>query len=454
MKQVLVIGGGLSGLATAFRLRGRAEVTLVEAKPELGGNLRTTSTDGFRVEWGPNGFLDGKPGMLQLCRDVGLGSQLIPASEGSRKNRYVFWNGRIEALPSGPLGILRTPLLSLRGKLELFAEPLRQTRAASPEESVTAFATRRMGKEAARVFMDALVTGIHAADPEKLSVRAAFPRLVKFETESGSLVRGVLRSQKQKKLDAQARGEKPAPQRMWSFRGGLQILVDALRDVLGPMVHTGVESERLQRLRSGRWQLHTANAGVFEADEVVLTVPAYEQARLLSDIAPSLAADLASITYNRILVVALGYKASEAPTLDGFGYIAPHSLRREALGVQWCSSIFPERAPPGFVLWRALCGGASRPELMDYPDDEILRRVHTEMIATMGVRGTPVFSQVIRWPKAIPEYHLGHLERVERIETAVKTLPGLHVTGNAFYGVAMNDVVEQANLIADRIAVS
>ena len=452
MHNVLVVGGGLSGLTVAYRLGSAACVAVFEAGDRPGGNLRTTtSAGGFRVEWGPNGFLDGKPSTLQLCRDLGLGGQLLAASEGSRTNRYVYWNGAVEKLPGGPLGLLTTPLLSLRGKLELLAEPLRRrAKPGSPDESVRAFATRRLGREAALVMMDALVAGVHAADPEKLSVRAAFPRLANFEAESGSVLRGVLKSSRDKKRDALARGETPRPQRMWSFRGGLQTLVDALRDALGDKLVSGAAVTRLERLPGGRWRL-TTDAGTHDADAVVLTCPPREQARLLGDTAPALAADLAGIETNPIAVVALGYRAADAPKLDGFGYIAPQSLRRDALGVQWCSSIFPDRAPPGFVLWRALCGGALRGELLDLDDDTLARRAHAEMRHTMRVTGDPVFKQVVRWPRAIPQYHLGHLDRVKRIDAAVAGLSGLFVTGNGFKGVAMNDVVEQAGLTAARV---
>ena len=452
MRNVLVIGGGLSGLTTAYRLGTAAHVTVFESQSRAGGNLRTTtSPDGFRVEWGPNGFLDGKPATLQLCKDLGLGEQLVAASEGSRTNRYVYWNGAINKLPGGPLGLLTTPLLSVRGKLELLAEPLRRrAKAGSPDESVRAFATRRMGKEAATVFMEALVTGVHAADPGKLSVRAAFPRLAAFEADAGSILRGVLHSGKAKRREAEARGEKSPPQRMWSFRGGLQTLIDALRDRLVGNLVSGAAVQRLERRADGRWRL-TTDAGVYDGDAVVLTCPAHEQARLLADIDTTLAGELAGIGSNRIAVVALGYRAADAPTPDGFGYIAPISLKRDAIGVQWCSSIFPDRAPPGFVLWRALCGGELRPELVDLDDATLTRRAHAEMRATMKVTGDPVFTQVVRWPRAIPQYHLGHLDRVARVDAAMARLPGLFVTGNAFKGVAMNDVVEQAGLTAARV---
>jgi oxygen-dependent protoporphyrinogen oxidase len=450
--RVVVVGAGLSGLSVAFRLRQlRPDVrlTLLEARDRPGGNVGTLVADGFRVETGPNGFLDNKPGTLALCRDLGLGAKLIAASEGSRKNRFVYAGGRIHKLPGSPLGLLTTPLLSVGGKFTLLREPFRRRpRSAPADESVAAFARRRFGREAADTFVGALVTGIHAADPERLSVRAAFPRLVQFERDHGSVLRGFLAAAKQKRRDAEARGETPRPARMWSFRDGLQVMVDALRDRAGEALVCGVKVKRIERAGDG-WRVRGDGRDHWEADAVVLTAPAYEQAETVADLDPALAADLAGIEYNRIAVVALGYRQADVPGVpDGFGYIAPGHLKRDVLGVQWCSSIFPDRAPAGCVLWRALCGGASRPDLFDLSDDELVRRCHTELAHALGVKREPVFVRVVRWPRAIPQYHLGHPDRVQRIEAAVARHPGLFVTGNALHGVAMNDVTEDAWRVA------
>lgn len=451
MKKVIVVGGGLAGLSVAFRLLGHADVTVLEADQRLGGNIHTTtSPDGFRVEWGPNGFLDGKPSLLQLCRDLGLGNQLLVASEGSRKNRYVFWNDQLTALPASPLGILTTPLLSTRGKFELLAEPLRGRGRDPSNESVTAFATRRLGREACRVFMEALVTGIHAADPEKLSVAAAFPRLVAFEKQHRSVLRGFLASAKAKRKAVEAHGEKPLPQRMWSFRGGLREVIEALRHKLADRIETGIRVKRIVRI-DGMNQV-VLDGETRMADHVILACPAYEQARLLEAVPGAPSADLAAVEYNSIAVVALGYRVEDAPlNPDGFGYIAPARLKRDAIGVQWCSSIFPDRAPPGFVLWRALCGGALRPDVLGWDDETLLRNVHAEMMRIMKVTDHPKFSQIVRWPRAIPQYHLGHLERVQRIEAALQTVPGIHTAGNSLHGIALNDVVERSNVVAATI---
>lgn len=443
MPRVVVVGAGLSGQAVAFRLRQSlpgVHLTLLEGRDRPGGVVWTEHRDGFRLETGPNGFLDNKPGAVRLCRDLGLDGRLVAASEGSRRNRFVFLRDRLHKLPASPLSIFTTPLLSAGGKLALVREPFRRKPAnAAADESVAAFARRRFGKEAADVFMDALVTGIYAGDPEKLSVRACFPRLAQFEDEAGSVLRGFLRTRK----------AKPAPARAWSFREGLRALVEALTDRVP--VTTGVRVTRIEQAGPG-WRVRGEGSDSWDADAVVLACPAYEQAAAVADLDPALADDLAAIAYNRVAVVALGYRQADAHTPDGFGYIAPQHTRRDVLGVQWCSVIYPDRAPPGCVLWRALCGGAGRPDVFDLDDDALVSACHREVQLALGVRGEPIFRQVVRWPRAIPQYHVGHLERVARVEAAIGRHRGLLVAGNALHGVSMPDVAEQAGVVATRVA--
>jgi len=458
MPHVVVVGGGLTGLSVAFRLKQFApdvSVAVLEPRDRPGGNIGTEDYRGFRVERGPNGFLDRTPAVPDLVRDLGLSDKLLAASDGSRKNRYVFVGGKLCKLPRGPLGLLTTPLLSLRGKWQLITEPWRKTPIPDGDESIQDFATRRAGKEAADIFADALVTGIHGGDPAMLSVAAAFPRLPVMEREAGSIVRGFMRATKQRKQEAKARGQpRPGPMRMWSFREGLQVLVNALDTQLGDAVKCGTAARSLlESAGVSQWTVYGGAGKAWSADAVVLACPAYEQAAILQDINPTLADELAAIPYNRIAVVALGYRRDHCPeSIDGFGYIAPQNTRRDVLGVQWCSSIFPDRAPQGFVLWRALCGGVHRTEQLDWDDDRLAKAVHEEIKLAMGVTGEPVFRRIVRWPAAIPQYVIGHLERVARIDALAAQHPGLFLTGNAYRGVAMADCVEQAGLIAAKVA--
>ncbi|HEY1190466.1 MAG TPA: protoporphyrinogen oxidase, partial [Gemmata sp.] len=229
---------------------------------------------------------------------------------------------------------------------------------------------------------------------------------------------------------------------------------DALAAQVGSGLRCGARVEAVSEAAGvAPWTVHGQSGYTWSADAVVLACPSYEQAGIVAELNPELSAEMAAIPYNRIAVVALGYRADHCPGKhDGFGYIAPQNTRRDLLGVQWCSSIFPDRAPQGFVLWRALCGGVHRADQVEWPDDQLARAVHAELKLAMGVTGDPVFRRIIRWPNAIPQYVLGHLERVARIDALAARHPGLFLTGNAYRGVAMADCVEQAEAVAAKVA--
>lgn len=457
MPRVVVVGAGVSGLAAAYRVRQAlpgVDLTVLEQQPRPGGNVWTERPDGFTVEYGPNGIFDAKPHALDFCRDLGLADRLIPASEAARKNRYLYVGGRMHKLPASPFALLGTRLLGVGGKLKLLSEPFRGRGNAVPgDETVAAFARRRFGREAAETFVDGLVTGIHGGDPERLGVRAAFPRLPEYEAEAGSVVRGFLRAAKRRRREAEAAGQpKPGPRRMWSFREGLRVMVEAAAAALGPAVRTGVGVRRVERA-GPKWAVRGEGHEAWLADAVVLACPAYQQADVLADLDPELAGEIAGIPYSPIAVVVLGYRRQDAPAdQDGFGYIAPQRTGRDVLGVQWCTSIYPDRAPPGFVTWRALCGGVNRPDVLTWDDATLLRRVHDELKVTMGVTGEPVFHRIVRWPRAIPQYVVGHLDRVARIEAAAVRHTGLFLGGNCYHGIALGDCAEQAQVLAVRVA--
>jgi len=461
MPKVVIVGAGISGLALAYRLHQAApscDIQVLEQRARPGGTIWTAEHDGFRFEHGPNGFLDNKPTTLTLCHDLGLADRLIQASEAAGRNRYLFLDGELRALPAGLGAFLRTDLISWRGKLGFLAERFRRPRRSSADESIDAFARRRVGREAAEIFADALVTGIHAGDPKLLSIRAAFPRLARFEQEQGSILKGFAHAAKQRRTEARARGEVPQELgKMWTFREGMRVLIEQLTKVLKSPPVLGVSVRRLEKQDRGesarpRWIVHGEGQDRWNADAVVLTCPAYQQAMVVAGLDGTLAEQIGGIAYNRVAVVALGFRRAAVPiAVDGFGYIAPQRTRRDVLGVQWCSSIFPDRAPADAVLLRAMCGGWHRPELVGWDDARLLAAVRQELAQAMGIQAAPIFQQIVRWDRAIPQYHLGHLERVAWIEDRVARHPGLFVGGNAYHGVAMNDCTEQAELLALRL---
>jgi oxygen-dependent protoporphyrinogen oxidase len=454
--RVLIIGAGISGLSLAYRLQQlvpTAEVLVLEERDRPGGTIWTERRDGFQIEIGANGFLDSKPSTISLCRDLGLADRLVTASESSSRNRYLFLGDRLRPLPSSFFSFLKSDLLSWKGKLAILTEHWRQPRRDRADESIDAFARRRAGAEAAEL-ADAIVTGIHAGDPTLLSVRAAFPRLPILEAQYGSVSRGLNKTARQRRAQARARGEPYRGTALLSFRQGLRFLIESIFEQLVPKPLLGIRVRAIQSQagESGQptsWTVLAEGQDRWQADAVALTCPAYRQASLLAELDNELAERIAGIVYNRIAVVALGYRQADIPiSFDGFGFITPERTRRDLLGVQWCSSVFPDRAPAGTVLLRALGGGWHRPDVVDWDDTRLLQAARVELRRAMNIKADPVFHHIVRWDRAIPQYHLGHVERVRWIRDRLTRHPGLFVGGNAFDGVAMNDCAQQGELLA------
>jgi oxygen-dependent protoporphyrinogen oxidase len=290
-----------------------------------------------------------------------------------------------------------------------------------------------------------------------LSIRATFPRLVDLEARHGSVLKGLLQTARQRRGEAAARGESyRRGGQMWSFPEGLRVLVETLYLRLSrpPLLGINVRAVRCEPKAAPfpSWTALGEGKDSWSADVVVLTCPAYRQAALVADLDQELSEQLGRIAYNRVAVIALGYRRKDVPRrLDGFGYIAPQRSRRDVLGVQWCSSIFPERAPPGLVLLRAMSGGWNRAEIAAYPDGRLLDAVRRELRLAMGIKAAPLFHHIVRWDRAIPQYQVGHLERVAWVEQRLARHPGLFLGGNAYHGVALNDCTEQAEILARQI---
>ncbi|MGF1580422.1 MAG: protoporphyrinogen oxidase [Gemmataceae bacterium] len=460
MSEVIIVGGGISGLTVAFRLQQlmpEATITVLEKEPRLGGTIRTDERDGFRVEAGPNGFLDSKPSTKQLCEDLGIHRHLVAGSEAASKNRYLFLGeGHLRKLPTGFGSFLRSGLLSWRGKLSLMMERFRRPAMELSDESIDSFTRRRAGNEAADLLADAMVTGIYAGDPSLLSVQASFPRLATLEKEHGSVLKGMAKAAKEKRKEAKARGETPRRPDLLSFQNGLTFLIEILRERLKTPAEVGVSVSRILRENQDnagqRWRVFSEDGRNWQADSVVLTCPAHQQADMVSELDAKLAEEIRGIPYNRVVVVGMGYRKNDVPmSIDGFGYIAPQRLQRDLLGVQWCSSIYPDRAPEDAVLLRALAGGWHRADILDWDDERLIRAVREELRQAMHITSEPIFTHIVRWPRAIPQYHLGHLDRVDAINTRVGSHPGLFLAGNAYHGVALNDCTEQGQVLAEKV---
>jgi oxygen-dependent protoporphyrinogen oxidase len=330
------------------------------------------------------------------------------------------------------------------------------------DESIHEFASRRIGPEAASILVDAMVTGIHAGDAALLSVAASFPRMVELERQYGGLFRGMSAlSRARKKETMQSRGDSKSPRAgsptgpggtPRSLKRGMGQLIETLADHPRITLVRGVRVSRIERQPDKAWTVSATQTEKWPADSVVLACPSPVQAELLESIDPELAGRLREIPYNSVTVVAMGFRSSDIPTpLEGFGYLVPQRTRHDVLGVLWNSAIFEDRAPPGMVLLQAMCGGWNRPDIVSWDDDRLVRAVLGELRLTLRLGGEPVFVRIIRWPQAIPQYHVGHLSRVAAIESARKRHPGLYLTGNAFRGIGVNDCTEESLRCANEL---
>ena len=454
--KVIVIGAGISGLATAHALveRGQkygqnVDVTVLEAAPTVGGTIQTRSVEGFVCEGGPNGFLDAKPHTLALAKAVGLEDQLLFSSDAARR-RFVMKNGKLLSLPTSPGAFLGSSLLSIGGRFRVIRE--RWVRQGDPDidETVAEFAQRRLGAEAAERLIDPFVSGVFAGDPTQLSLKATFPRLAELEAEYGSLIKA---SAKLKRQRGRSTGDAAGPGgRLTTIRSGLSGLCRAIADSLPCPVRTDSCVQRIERMEQS-WSVFTADAQHTDIDAVVFSTPAPVTARLLEPIDSSIAVPLRAIPYASVAVVALGFHRSQvAHSLDGFGFLIPHVEQRPILGCLWTSSIFPgDRAPEDHVLLRTMVGGARAGHRVEMDDASLLALVRTELDPLLGMTGDPVMVDIRRYQPAIPQYTLGHLDRVQALESTLAGYPGLVVTGNALRGVGINDCTREAERVAERL---
>jgi oxygen-dependent protoporphyrinogen oxidase len=438
--RIAIVGGGISGLATAFylqRLRPEVELVLLEAGPHLGGTMHTENVGGFLFETGSNGFLSNKPDTLQLVRDCGADGLLLPSNDAARV-RYIY-SDRLHRLPESPPAFVRSGLLSWRGKLRVLGELVVPARRDAGDESLQAFGYRRLGREFTDTFLDAMSAGIYAATPATLSVAAAFPAVVRLEREFGGLFKGMLRLR---------RREAGPGGKLMSFTGGVGRFVDHLSGVLRAEIEVGTPVQALER-RGSAWRLLGEGVAV-AADHVVLATPAYAAAELLAPLAPALAARLQDIRYSPIAVVGFGYRALPEP-LYGFGLLTTAASRQPILGVLWDSAIFPDRAPAGMASLRVMIGGQRDPALALQGDAELAQLALAGIKATMGLERAPEVTFVKRWERGIPDYRVGHLANVEAIMGALQALPGLHLNVNAYRGVSLNDCVGNSRRLAEAL---
>jgi oxygen-dependent protoporphyrinogen oxidase len=454
---VVVVGGGIAGLAAAHTLHGRGlRFALLEASPRWGGVIRTETEGGFVLEAGPDSMLAQKPEALALCRELGLGERLTPTNT-QQKAVYVLRGGRLHALPEGlalavptrVLPMLRSRLFSWPGKLRMGLDLLLPARRDDGDESIASFIGRRFGAEAVELIADPLMAGIHAGDPERLSMRATFPRFVELERRHGSLIRGMWRA-----AAAPARAPAQAPAAgFFTLREGLRELVDALVARLPPAaLHTGARALALSAAPGGL-TLTTAGGRTWRARAIVLALPPPQAAALLQGLAPAAAAALQEIPMASSAVVFLGYRREHvAHPLDGYGLLVARRERLRTTACSFFSTKFPGRAPEGHVLLRGFVGGVRDPGALELDDDALAATVSREMAGPLALSAEPVLRRVYRWPRATPQLEVGQLGRVAAIERELAALPGVFLAGAGLRATGLPDTIAEASRAAAQAA--
>jgi len=447
MNRIVVIGGGITGLAAAHRIHEinpSIRVTLLEASDRLGGTIQTEHRDGFLLERGPDSFISEKPEALALAKRLGLESQIIETNETYRRS-FIVRNGRLRAVPEGfqllapsrMWPFITSDIFSLAGKARMAADlflPRKNTNGAG-DESLASFVRRRLGEEALARMAQPMVGGIYTADPETLSLRATLPRFLDMEQKHRSLILAMLRQGREQKT-----GTSGARYSLFlSFDRGMQVLVDALTRINADFFL----NTRVQKLIFDRgWTVITDKDEQLKADAVCLAVPAFIAASLVSDVDTRLADKLRAIKYASTATINFGYRRTAIKhPLNGFGFVVPVIEKRSLIACTFSSVKFAGRAPNDYVLLRAFAGGALQPEIFALDESQLSGRVEADLRELLNIREDPRFIEVAKWERSMPQYQVGHLDRMNEIDTLVAKLPGLALAGNSYRGAGIPDCI-------------
>jgi oxygen-dependent protoporphyrinogen oxidase len=468
-QRIVVIGAGIAGLSAAYRAwklaAGRGldvEITVLEAMARAGGVIETATRSDCVMELGPDSIITEKPWARALCEEIGLAPRIVGTTTRYRQSFVALGNtlhpipeGFYMMAPSRLAPFASTKIFSWPGKMRMALDLVLPRRTDGADESLASFVRRRLGAEALERAAQPMVGGVYTADPEKLSLRATMPRFLEMERRHRSLILGLAESRRRAMREGEDSGEGSAAGPRYSMfialDRGLAVLPERLCEVLPPgTVRTGTVVERIERVDHG-WKVFTLEEAI-DADAVCVATPAYATSRIVEGVAPELARALNQVEYASSATVNLVYRRTDiAHPLDGFGFVVPARERRSILACSFSSVKYPGRAPEGTVLLRAFVGGALFPELYDLGDDRMLAGISKDLGELLGVRARPLDSVITRWPRSMPQYNVGHLERVARIEDEAGRYPTLALAGAAYRGVGIPDCVRSGEAAGERL---
>lgn len=443
----IVIGAGITGLVTAYWLhKAGKEVLVLEEQPFTGGVMRSEQKAGFLLEWGPNSFQE-TPETQKLIESLGISTDLVTGD--AKMPRYVYLNRQLQAVPMSPPALIKSSLLTWRGKLRLLAEPFIGANTPGQEESIADFARRRLGKQIHDRLLSPFFSGVYAGNTERLSLPACFPSLAEWETNYGSLLKGAIKSARAAKQKAQT----PTIKRLCSFKTGMGNLPQALTKALSDAILTNCQINSIKAGAEGDYQVEFSQQGsqTISTKQLVLATPTSATAKLLSTLIPKVVQPLSEIEYASMVIVHTTLALNQLPKpLTGFGFLVPRTEKIRLLGTIWNSSLFPDRAPTGEFLMTTFIGGAHDPEAITLSDAQLTEIVTNELASILGIK--PKVVNIYRLAKAIPQYNLGHLARREQLEQLIKQCPGIYLVGNYLRGVSVPDCIARGEQLANKIS--
>ena len=449
--KIVVLGAGISGLTAAYLLDKEGfDVTVLEKKNEIGGSIETVFEKGYLFDRGPNSALETTPLIEQIVNDLKLSDQFVYANRKGNK-RYILRNDILHPLPMNPKSFIKSRLFSRTGKLRLFAEPFIGRSKDGYYQSIAEFVKRRLGQEFLDYAINPFVAGVYAGNPEDLSVKSAFPKLYALEEKYGGLIKGTIKSIKERKN----RPEKSKQDaKMYSFNNGMQVFPKAIADHLGGKVHLNSEVNSIDKV-SSEYKISYSNSGnssSINCNYIVSTVPAYSASALFGRFDYVLAEHLNKIYYPPVLVLYLAYDIKDiGQPLDGFGFLIPAKEKKSFLGAIWSSVLFPNRAGEDKASFTLFVGGARDPEVVNYDKELLIKKVRDEFETLMRIVGEPVFQSYKLWPKAIPQYNLGYVEHENYFDKFEKENPGILIAGNYREGISVGDCIKNSDKILNKI---